>query len=545
VALIEPDARQLVEAHQAGDRQAFEEIARLAYPSLYGHARRKLGDHHAAEDAVQDTLVRAYRALPRFDGDFRLHAWLHRILANVCSDEGSRRCRETDAVERVGSLAVNPVPDPADLTVTASVRSSVVGALTELPDRYREAVFLRYLEDLSYRDVADVIGVTEENARTRVSRGRAVLQRVVGRGLGALVFVFPSLRRHQATAPTDAGSGAISSTALAEQATQLAASSGAGPMTTLSAQITSQVVHAAPAVTRLVELSASVGGTRASVVANVVGAIAAVSMPVAAYTVVDDRPRVESKEVATADVDAETEGAEPIHAPDSGSLPTPGDPGTTLAGAIGGSTTTSILVSPIAPNVEPLAAPTRKPILPITPPAPPSEWAETPPGDEAEPAAPGDRRGSIVSDALSVTVDGPDLELNGPIGFAVAEGDTEPAEGRTGTLSGDLEIDDPSEERTERRVTGRLKLLIGGNEHVLRLEGWLVEMETSAGRATWRFLGSYRLSGSSGLGLDDRGHAAWVITVTEEATPGDAAPASSVLRLSLGHQPEPVEGDAP
>ena len=88
------DDRELVAAHQAGDSEAFDELVREHRSSLFGHARRKLACDDAAEDAVQETLVRAYRALPRFNGEYRLSPWLHRILANVCVDEANRRQRD-------------------------------------------------------------------------------------------------------------------------------------------------------------------------------------------------------------------------------------------------------------------------------------------------------------------------------------------------------------------------------------------------------------------------------------------------------------------
>ena len=94
MAITEFEAQALVRAHQAGDERAFEQIVRTQYQALYAHAYKRLSNHESAEDAVQDTLLRAYRALPNLDGDLRLQAWLHRILTNVCHDEGNRRMRQ-------------------------------------------------------------------------------------------------------------------------------------------------------------------------------------------------------------------------------------------------------------------------------------------------------------------------------------------------------------------------------------------------------------------------------------------------------------------
>ena len=75
--------RYLVLAHQAGDPFAFTEIVKDHYTALYAHAIRRMGDQRAAEDVVQDALLRAYRGLDKFSGEFKLSAWLHRIVDNI------------------------------------------------------------------------------------------------------------------------------------------------------------------------------------------------------------------------------------------------------------------------------------------------------------------------------------------------------------------------------------------------------------------------------------------------------------------------------
>ena len=173
--------RSLVEAHNGGNEHAFAEIVRTHHQGLFGHAVHRLRDVQAAEDAVQETFVRAYRAMARFDGDFHLRAWLHRILTNVCHDEAARRQRDGLLVELVSSQPTLD-DDPADIVIDlVDAGGEVVAqALTELPTSYRQALTLRYVNELSYDEVAAAIGVTEGNARVRVMRGRAALRRVLG-----------------------------------------------------------------------------------------------------------------------------------------------------------------------------------------------------------------------------------------------------------------------------------------------------------------------------------------------------------------------------
>jgi len=171
--------RDLVLAHLAGDPDAFDDIVRRYYPALLAHARRRLFDDRLAEDAVQETFLKAYRALPGFSGEYQLGAWLHRIVNNVCNDEGARRNRESYANERWAAL-VEPVgAGPEEYGERQEVRARVAAAVDKLPANYREALVLRDVMDYEYADVAVAAGISEDNARARVSRARAALRRLV------------------------------------------------------------------------------------------------------------------------------------------------------------------------------------------------------------------------------------------------------------------------------------------------------------------------------------------------------------------------------
>jgi RNA polymerase sigma-70 factor (ECF subfamily) len=197
MALTSVDHKALVEAHNTGDDTAFEAIVHTYYEGLFAHALRRLQDPHAAEDAVQETLSRAYRALPRFSGDYQLRAWLHRILTNVCHDEGRRRQRDAQLVERVAAVPVEVTAVDDDLGQLDVPRREVIEALKSLPASYREAMVLRYVEEKTFHEVAEATGVTEGNARLRVHRGRAALRRALGATVALVVWIVPLLRRGQ------------------------------------------------------------------------------------------------------------------------------------------------------------------------------------------------------------------------------------------------------------------------------------------------------------------------------------------------------------
>ena len=183
------DDRDLVAAFQAGDADAFAQIVGVHHRSLTAEAQRRLRSPGDAEDAVQETLLRAYLALDRFGGEYRLHAWLSRILANVCADTGARRAAEVRLVDRLGP-ARDEAP-PADVGIgDAELRQTVREAVDSLPDSYRVAFVLREIEEHTYAEVAEELGISETNARARVHRARTSLTRSL-RNTGAVLAGIP------------------------------------------------------------------------------------------------------------------------------------------------------------------------------------------------------------------------------------------------------------------------------------------------------------------------------------------------------------------
>ncbi len=140
---------------------------------LHALARRMLGEHHAAEDAVQDACLRALLALDRFRGDASMGTWLYRITANVCLDELRRRRRvvvqpETDAGEH-RTLDV-------DFTEAVLGGAHVADALAALPNTLRAALVLTDVWGFNYADASAVLGVPVGTLGSRVHRARASMR---------------------------------------------------------------------------------------------------------------------------------------------------------------------------------------------------------------------------------------------------------------------------------------------------------------------------------------------------------------------------------
>ncbi|MDE0136699.1 MAG: sigma-70 family RNA polymerase sigma factor [Acidimicrobiaceae bacterium] len=238
--------RDLVLAYQAGDDEAFAELVREYRPQLLGHARRKLGCPEAAEDAVQEALVRALRAMPRFNGNYLVGPWLHRILSNVCSDEGNRKRREHEKTERFASndQALNPPSTTEAELGLEFADAELMDAVDNLSEQYREALMMRFVEELSYEEVAARAGVSEDNARARVSRARNAVRAALKLAAAMPVALIGLLRRGERAASAVADHGSTAGSAAAQTSAAQASVASAMPLLTEAAPVASRAAVA-------------------------------------------------------------------------------------------------------------------------------------------------------------------------------------------------------------------------------------------------------------------------------------------------------------
>ncbi len=137
-----------------------------------------LGSRSEAEDAVQETLLRAWRGAERFEGRAALRTWLYRIATNVCIDTAKARSRRAVPVDQVPELAAaGPELDPAELALTReNARLALVAAVEKLAPRQRAALLLREVLRWRAAEVAELLGTSVAAVNSALQRARATLE---------------------------------------------------------------------------------------------------------------------------------------------------------------------------------------------------------------------------------------------------------------------------------------------------------------------------------------------------------------------------------
>jgi RNA polymerase sigma-70 factor (ECF subfamily) len=156
--------RELVEQAQRGDREAFGHLARASIDRLFAIAHRILRDFDLAEDAVQQTLVIAWRELPALRDPDRFEAWSRRLLVRVCSVEGRRKRRWESNVRPL------PVDGPAraDDTITVADRDELERGFRRLPPDQRAILVLHHYLGLDAAEIATTLAIPIGTARSRL-----------------------------------------------------------------------------------------------------------------------------------------------------------------------------------------------------------------------------------------------------------------------------------------------------------------------------------------------------------------------------------------
>jgi RNA polymerase sigma-70 factor, ECF subfamily len=189
--------RRVRSTNARADADAFAAEVLAYLEPLYATALRLTRNRADAEDLVQDTFVKAFRFTDRFERGTNLKAWLYTILHNTWRNRRRDASRETvevdsERVEQAGTRPDGPIAfdTPERILMRATLDADLQAALDALPDAFREAVWLRDVEEFSYAEMAEMLGIPIGTVMSRISRGRRLLfERLSDAGRGARMQV--------------------------------------------------------------------------------------------------------------------------------------------------------------------------------------------------------------------------------------------------------------------------------------------------------------------------------------------------------------------
>jgi RNA polymerase sigma-70 factor, ECF subfamily len=168
------------EAAQLNRSSSFEADALASLDSLYRTALRLTHRPADAEDLVQDTYLKAFRSADRFEPGTNLRAWLFTILHNTARNRARDRSRDTvtvdsEAVDRAEISTAGPGDTPETLLLRDTLAPDLQAAIDALPEVFRQALWLRDVEEFSYAEIAAMLSIPVGTVMSRISRGRRLL----------------------------------------------------------------------------------------------------------------------------------------------------------------------------------------------------------------------------------------------------------------------------------------------------------------------------------------------------------------------------------
>jgi RNA polymerase sigma-70 factor (ECF subfamily) len=171
-----PDGKSLVLAFKRGEEGACETIYRRYCPMVHAICWRVLGNYHDAQEASQETFLRIFRALPRFEGNYQLNSWITRIATNVCVDRLRFFGKRIQGEVQVDTLGQTPSPawdtDPEEIMMRKLEGTRVERVLSTLPPLHRAVLLLRDVYGLPYREIATSLDISEGQVKNCLHRGR-------------------------------------------------------------------------------------------------------------------------------------------------------------------------------------------------------------------------------------------------------------------------------------------------------------------------------------------------------------------------------------
>lgn len=171
---------KLIARAARGDAAAFNELLGAYEKKMYAVCLRMSGNHEDAQDCLQETMLRVYRAISGFKRQSSFSTWLYRVAMNTCLDElrkkRNRPSTSLDGLLETGWSPSDEFDTPERHALERERQQEIRRAIAELPEDMRAAVVLRDIEGLPYEEIARVLDINVGTIKSRISRGREKLR---------------------------------------------------------------------------------------------------------------------------------------------------------------------------------------------------------------------------------------------------------------------------------------------------------------------------------------------------------------------------------
>jgi RNA polymerase sigma-70 factor (ECF subfamily) len=179
-----PDAIEpVIERCLQGDQSAWDLIVRRHWRKVFNVAYKFVGTHDEAEDLAQDIFLKIFKSLDTFDRRANFQTWLISVSRNLCIDHYRSVRKERETINRdVDASTLSPASPDQSPFAAIEQRDRVMllrEALAALPESLRTAVLMRDIQERSYQEIADALGLPEGTVKSRINRGRAELARQI------------------------------------------------------------------------------------------------------------------------------------------------------------------------------------------------------------------------------------------------------------------------------------------------------------------------------------------------------------------------------
>ena len=166
----------LISRARGGDREAFGALVEQYRDNVYRLAYRMCGNAYDADEAAQEAFVAAWRALPNFRGDAKFSTWLYRLTTNAAIDVMRREKRHQTVGDGEMVDLADDADSPQETVERTEQQEAVQKALGTLSEEYREVLLLRYMEELDYAEIAEVLQLPSGTVKSRINRAKAALK---------------------------------------------------------------------------------------------------------------------------------------------------------------------------------------------------------------------------------------------------------------------------------------------------------------------------------------------------------------------------------